>query len=55
MDGRIAEAGNSPGPGPEVLERRRVRSRTAQNEMRGVLGEMTADDARRNVDSREKI
>ena len=41
------EVGNSPGPGPEVVERQRVakeraaqkvRSWTVQNEMRGVLG-----------------
>ena len=42
--------GNSPGPGPEVLERQRVakeqaaqrvRSWTVQNEMRNVLERMT--------------
>ena len=41
------DPGNSPGPGPEIVERQktakeraaqRVRSRTVQNEMRGVLG-----------------
>ena len=43
---------NSPGPGPEVVEResamserRRVRCWTVQNEMRGVLDQMTAGPA----------
>ena len=45
---------SSPGPGPEVVERRRiakeqatqrVRSWTMQNEMRGVLGLMSAGGA----------
>ena len=47
--------GNSPGPGPEVVERQRVakeraaqrvRSWTVQNEMRGDMGRMTANTAR---------
>ena len=52
--------GNSPGPGPEVVERqrvaeeravRRLRSWTVQNEMRGVLGRMSAGAAERILDS----
>ena len=34
--------GNSPGPRPEVVERQKVRSWTVQNEMRGVLGRVSA-------------
>ena len=48
--------GNSPGPGPEVVERQRVakervaqrdRSWIVQNEMRGVLGRESAGAASR--------
>ena len=51
---------NSPGPGPEVVERQRVakelaaqrvRSWTVQNEMRGVLGRVSTGAARRILDS----
>ena len=51
---------NSPRPGSEVVERRRdakeraalrVRSWTVQNEMKGVLGRMTAGAAGRILDS----
>ena len=47
---------NSPGPGPVVVEREKIakerateeaRSWTVQNEMRGVLGRVSASDARR--------
>ena len=52
--------GNSPRPGPEVVERQkiakeramqRVRSWTVQNEMRGVLGRVSASATRRIFDS----
>ena len=52
--------GDSPGPGPEVIERQRfakeqavqrVCSWTVQNEMRGVLGQVSAGAAGRIVDS----
>ena len=52
--------GNSPGPGPEVVERQRVvkkraaqrvRSWTVQNEMRGVLERMSTGAAERILDS----
>ena len=52
--------GNSPGPGPEVVERQRivkkqatqrVRSWTVQNEMRNILGWMTPGSALRILDS----
>ena len=52
--------GNSPGPGPEVVKgqrvakeraAQRVRSRTVQNEMRGVLGRVSAGAAGRILDS----
>ena len=52
--------GNSPGRGPEVLERQRiakvraaqrVRSWTVQNEMRGVLEPVSAGAAERILDS----
>ena len=52
--------GNSPGPGTEVVERQkiakeratqRVRSWTLQNEMRGVLGRVSASAAGRIFDS----
>ena len=51
---------NSPGPGTEVVERQRVakeqavprvRSWTVQNEMRGVLGRVSAGAAGRILDS----
>ena len=51
---------NSPGRGPEVLERQRVTeeravqrvcSWTVQNEMKGVLGRVSAGTAGRIVDS----
>ena len=47
----LQKQGNSPGPGPEVVKRQRiakeraaqkVRSWIVQNEMRGVLGQMSA-------------
>ena len=52
--------GYSPGPGPEVVERQRVakeraaqrvRSWIVQNDMRGVLGRVTAGAARTILDS----
>ena len=52
--------GNSPWPGPEVIERQRVakelavqrvRSWRVQNEMRGVLGQLSTDAAGRILDS----
>ena len=52
--------GNSPGPGPEVVERQRVAkeraaqrvcSWTVQNEMRGVLERVSAGTAERILDS----
>ena len=52
--------GNSPGPGPEVVERQKIakeraaqraRSWTVQNEMRSVLGRVYASVARRILDS----
>ena len=52
--------GNSPGPGPEVVEKprvakewaaQRVRSWTVQNEMRGVLGRVSTGAAGRILDS----
>ena len=51
--------GNSPGPGPEVIERQRVakeqaiqrvHSWTVQNEMRSVLGQVSEDAAGRILD-----
>ena len=51
---------NSPGSGPEVVEKHRVakeraaqivRSWTVQNEMRGVLGRVSAGAAGRILDS----
>ena len=49
---------NSPGPGPEVVKRespkseqRRVRYWTVQNEMRDVLGRVSAGAAARILDS----
>ena len=52
--------GNYPGPGPEAVKRQRVakertaqrvRSWTVQNEMRGVLGRVSAGVAGRILDS----
>ena len=52
--------GNSPGPGPEVVERQKiakeraiqkVRSWTVQNEMRGILRLVSESAARRIFDS----
>ena len=52
--------GNSPGSGPEVVEKQRVakesaaqrvRNWTVQNEMRDVLGRVSTDAARRILDS----
>ena len=52
--------GNSPGPGPKVVERQeiakeratqRVRTWTVQNEMRGVLGRVSTGAAARIFDS----
>ena len=57
---RPQKPGNSLGPGPEVVEiqkiakeraTQRVRSWTVQNEMRGVLGRVSASAARRIFDS----
>ena len=57
---RPQKPGNSPGPGPEVVERQkiakkratqRVRSWTVQNEMRGVMERVSASTARRIFDS----
>ena len=51
---------NSPGPGPEVVKRQRIakeraaqriRSWTAQNEIRGILGRVTTDVADSIIDS----
>ena len=59
-DYEAGQPGNSPAPGPEIVERRRVakertaqrvRSWTVQNEMRGVLGRVFAGIAGRIVDS----
>ena len=55
---------NSPGSGPEIVERQRVakeraaqrvRSLTVQNEMREVLGRMSAGAAGRILDSANPI
>ena len=52
--------GNSPGSGPEVVQRQRVakeratqrvRSWTVQNEMRGALGRVSAGAVGRSLDS----
>ena len=52
--------GNSPGPRSEIVERKgvakdqaaqRVRSWAVQNDMRGVLGRVSAGAARRILDS----
>ena len=54
------KSGSSPGPDTEVVERQkiakeratqRVRSWTVQNEMKGVLGRVSASAARRIFDS----
>ena len=54
------EASNSPGPRPEVVKRQRIakervaqraHSWTVQNEMRGVLGRVSADAAGGDLDS----
>ena len=54
MTMEIQKPGNSPGPGPEIVERQRVtneraaqrvRSWTVQNEMRGVLGRVSTSAA----------
>ena len=54
----LQKSGNSPGSGLEIVERelpkserRRVRSWTVQNEMRGVLRRVSAGAARRIFDS----
>ena len=56
----LQKPGYYPWPGPGVIERQRiakdratqrVRSWTVQNEMRGVLGQVYADGARRILDS----
>ena len=51
----LQKPGNSPGPGPEVVREERavqtIRSWTVQNEMRGVLGRVTAGATRRILDS----
>ena len=60
MTMRPQKLGNSPEPGPEVIERQRVteeretqklRCSTVQNEMRGVLGRVSAGPAGRILDS----
>ena len=57
---RPLKPGNSPGPGPEVVEgqkiaieqaTQRVRSWIVQNEMRGVLGRVFTSAAKRIFDS----
>ena len=57
---RLQKPGNSPGPGPEVVGRpkiakeqatQRVRSWTVQNEIRGVLGRVSAGSTERIFDS----
>ena len=56
----LQEPGNSQGPGPEVVESQRVakeraaqrvRSWTVQNEIRGILGRVSAGAAGRILDS----
>ena len=56
----LQKPGNSPEPGPEVIEKhkvakeqvaQRVHSWTEQNEMRSVLGRMAAGAAKRILDS----
>ena len=56
---RPQKQGSSPGPGPEVVQRQkiakeqatqRVRSWTVQNEMRSVLGRVSASAAKRILD-----
>ena len=57
---RPQKLGNSPGPGPEVVKRQKIAkeratqkvcSWTVQNEMRGVLGPVSASAARKIFDS----
>ena len=57
---RPQKPGSSPGPGPEVVQRQKIakeqatqrfRSWTVKNEMRGVLGRVSASAARRIFDS----
>ena len=57
---RSQKLGNSPGPGPEVVERQkidkeratqRVRCWTVQNEIRGDFGRVSTSAARRIFDS----
>ena len=43
--------GNSPGSGPEVVKRQKVRSWTMQNEIRDVLGRVSTSAAGRILDS----
>ena len=57
-DGRpcpMQKPGNSPGPGPEVVTEegavQTVRSWTVQNEMKGVLGRVSAGTTRRILNS----
>ena len=56
----LQKPGNSPGPGPDVVERQkidkeratqRVRSWTMHNEMKGALGRVSADAAKRILGS----
>ena len=56
----LQKPGNSSGPGPEVVERQRVAKGqavrrvccwTVQNEMKDVLGRVSADAAGRNLGS----
>ena len=56
----LQNPGNSPGPGPEIVERQkiakeraaqRLRSWTVHNEMRGIVGRISASAAGRNLDS----
>ena len=57
---RPQKPGSSPWPGPKVVQRQkiaieratqRIRCWTVQNEMRGVLGRVSASDAKRSFDS----
>ena len=60
----LQKPGNFPGPEPEVVERQKVAKKrmaqkvcrwTVQNEIRGVLGPMSANAARRILDSANPI
>ena len=53
----LQKSGNSPRPGPEVVEQavKKVRNWTVQNEMRGVLGRVSARAAGRFLDSTNRI